>query len=392
MMSVRRLFLIFLQVVICVHSIVLNGSYPGENDTFISALVEEYRSLCPYTDTCYFEANHMNLSQYSIATYSCCKACFCSDSCGNACCPDRLNARLSEDEFARIKHEKCVYPQFRQFDWTSSNAESSYIMVSRCPSEYHDVNGTRMKCEKDYHDFDFNDSFEMFLPRSSLHSKILSGSYLNYTVTYKNGHCAVCHGAAQAFILWRPMQACLSPFDFGFVFNNPKNISRFVKSKPNCNVIFEFPKEYNVDPASCVLMIDKCNMTGNWRGYDPNVEEACLSYESVYKGEYKNVHCFMCNGYEKAEIDDYCYWPDSKVPSEPVSYTALLFFMAKEKMTKDYSETPSNDESYLDYSETSSNGETYSDNNIVPSDGDARCSSKSVYDQFMVINLIAFVH
>ncbi|KAH3738247.1 hypothetical protein DPMN_044877 [Dreissena polymorpha] len=384
MMSVRRHFLIFLQVVVCVHSRVLNGSYPGENDSFISALVEEYRSLCPYTDTCYFEANHMNFSQYSIATKSCCEECFCSDSCGNACCPDRLNARLSEDELSR----RCVYPQFRDFSWFSSNAESSYIMISRCPSEYQDVNGTRMKCERDYHDFDFNDSFEMILPRSSLHSKILPGSYFNYTVTYKNGHCALCHGAAHAFILWRPMIACLNPLP-DFVFNNPKYISRFIESDPECNVIFEFPKEYNVDPVPCLLRIDKCNMTGNWRDYDPYVEEACLSYESVYNDEYKNVHCFMCNGYEKAEIDDTCSWDSGILPPTPFSYTALLFFMEKEEMTKDYSETPSNDIFNVYYSETSSNGETYSDNNEAPSDGDARCSSKSVYDQFMVINLIA---
>ena len=325
----------------------------------------------------------MDLPQYSLATKSCCEECFCSDSCGNACCPDRLNARLSEDELACIKHDKCVYPQFRQLDWTSSNAESSYIMIARCPPEYQDVNGTRMKCERDYHDFDFNDSFEMIKPRTSSYSKILSGSNLNYIVSYKNGYCAVCHGAAHAFILRRPLMACLSPLP-DFVFNNPRYLSRFVKSEPDCNVIFEFPKEYNVDPASCVLMIDKCNMTGNWRDYDPYVEEACLSYESVYNGKYKNAHCFMCNGYAKAEIVDTCYWTASKVPSTPVPYTTLLFFMPK-----DYSGTPSNDESNLDYSETSSKGETYSDNNDAPSDGDARCSSKSVYDQFMVINLIA---
>jgi len=36
------------------------------------------------------------------------------------------------------------------------------------------------------------------------------------------------------------------------------------------------------------------------------LERACLSYTSIYKNNYKNVHCALCNGLDRSDVQTMC--------------------------------------------------------------------------------------
>ncbi|RUS71389.1 hypothetical protein EGW08_020844 [Elysia chlorotica] len=42
-------------------------------------------------------------------------------------------------------------------------------------------------------------------------------------------------------------------------------------------------------------LIDTCNATGKARFHDPDIEQACFLYESVFNQTYRNMFCFLCN-------------------------------------------------------------------------------------------------
>ncbi|RUS71581.1 hypothetical protein EGW08_020659, partial [Elysia chlorotica] len=42
-------------------------------------------------------------------------------------------------------------------------------------------------------------------------------------------------------------------------------------------------------------LIDSCNISGAVEFLDPEVEQACALYESVFDGKYRNMFCFLCN-------------------------------------------------------------------------------------------------
>ncbi|XP_033746939.1 uncharacterized protein LOC117332163 [Pecten maximus] len=78
------------------------------------------------------------------------------------------------------------------------------------------------------------------------------------------------------------------------VINLSKNI--------NCSVRFDLHNPYNPDvkcsTSSKSDAIDKCNVTGNWPVYDPDVIWACEEASSNslpgYK-KFKNFYCYLCN-------------------------------------------------------------------------------------------------
>jgi len=59
----------------------------------------------------------------------------------------------------------------------------------------------------------------------------------------------------------------------------------------------------------CSIAVSSCNQVGNWSEYDPDIERACHGYTnffegpvSGYRGYFKNIFCYICNGFPVSEI------------------------------------------------------------------------------------------
>ncbi|KAH3752096.1 hypothetical protein DPMN_186706 [Dreissena polymorpha] len=125
-----------------------------------------------------------------------------------------------------------------------------------------------------------------------------------------------------------------------------KNIPSFLDSRPYCNVIFQIPNNTEFYPETCQVKINKCNLTTKWRDYDSFIDKACLSYTSIFKDKYKNVHCFLCNEHsddtEFSAADtclDFEYY-EYEIPWL-ISFTSLLDFSKDGDLTVDATEDES---------------------------------------------------
>ncbi|KAH3753026.1 hypothetical protein DPMN_187656 [Dreissena polymorpha] len=165
--------------------------------------------------------------------------------------------------------------------------------------DFSDEQETRRKCEKDYHEFNFDDSFAMLMPLTS---------FQNNTVPFKNMYSAICNYADVSRLLtWLPMLNCETRVDD--ILESPNDIPGFLSARPYCNVFFQSPYNTKVYPETCEMIINKCNITGKWRDYDRFTEMACRLYTSLFNDKYKkykNVHCFMCNGRIESEVKETC--------------------------------------------------------------------------------------
>ena len=60
-------------------------------------------------------------------------------------------------------------------------------------------------------------------------------------------------------------------------------------------------QEYNPPSYPCnyydyyTYKLGRCNVTGLWSEYDPDIEWACEHLNLAYKWRYKNVFCYICN-------------------------------------------------------------------------------------------------
>ncbi|KAH3748537.1 hypothetical protein DPMN_182983 [Dreissena polymorpha] len=316
-----------------------NGRYPDENNSLITTLVEDFGRLCPFTDQCYRTANASTNRTFHWNEIPCCRTCRCEQECGNECCPDYLVASFSEPELFRMKHDpiECIYPQFRPYTRGSNNYKTPYKMVSHCSMDFIDEQETRKKCEKDYHEFNFDDSFDMLMPMTLFQKN---------TVTFKNMYCAICNYAdLSRLLMWLPILNCERRVDD--ILESPNDIPGFLKAQPYCNVVFKSPHKTKLYPETCKMIINKCNMTGKWRDYDRFTEMACLSYTSLFKDQYKNVHCFMCNGHIESEVEETCEIDEigpplppceigKRCPPLPIPFTVVLDFKSKENENTEY--------------------------------------------------------
>lgn len=296
--------------------------YPGSSNPVISRMVTEFIKACPYVDLCNSETTTSALENYFPDDLNpneglpCCSKCSCDRGCEDyECCPDNRNFSMTQQEFEFVKFslEECLYPQFRVYHPQKYNFARSYRFISRCPPSYENE-VIREKCSQDYSDFDLKDNVGYMLPVTSIATQ----------TSYKNYYCWLCHGDSHGDVVsWKP--AILCRFGQGFV-GSVTEISSLVESNDKCNLVFLLPDNLpsHILVQSCLKVIDRCNVTGQWLTYDRFLEEACLSYTSVYNSTYKNVHCFYCNGYGPNDVDTRC--PESSTNSGLPSFIALLDF------------------------------------------------------------------
>ncbi|KAL3832443.1 hypothetical protein ACJMK2_024085 [Sinanodonta woodiana] len=150
-------------------------------------------------------------------------------------------------------------------------------------------------------------------------------------VTYRNKYCAMCHGDHDV-IRWDRFAECETPFDINII----STVSEFENafSENNCFLLYEFPSSVqpiplrrciiewackNFQPGDVFLedfqnifcyicnpsiatvyhdvIIDRCNLTGEWQLYDKGLEDGCLNLPSIRRlRPFKNIYCMLCNG------------------------------------------------------------------------------------------------
>jgi hypothetical protein len=119
-----------------------------------------------------------------------------------------------------------------------------------------------------------------------------------YRLTFRNKYCAECHGYSRPHLHPWDVQIACNNATFGITKPLTMNelFSRILQSA-ECNIFF-YPQEQFSIFEPCNLYISACNISGNWKTYNPVLETACKAYNAPYKNKYKNVFCYMCNAYE----------------------------------------------------------------------------------------------
>ena len=207
----------------------------------------------------------------------------------------------------------------------------AYILVTECSESYHDEY-VRSKCHKAYSEFNFVIDIPGYLPVTD-----------NRTMdSYKNMFCGICnHVPRSELIFWDSGVVCNEPIALNDTENlqSLSDIEQFIARDGRCNLEFKVPsylKNRQPPIRTCKPYIDTCNVTGLWQQYDPVLESLCTSYLSSYK-EYKNVHCFLCNGYDRSLVEEIC--EEGPPIWRPSSFISLLDFNNLELSDEEMLET-----------------------------------------------------
>ena len=288
---------------------------------------EEFNALCPHTGLCDVDV-YFNRSLLRWGEFPCCERCKCPiQKCMETreCCIDVL-ARLLTTEEVRAVHDdpaKCIYTQYRPYDPEKYNG-APHILVTECSESYHDEDA-REKCLKSYSDFDFVVDVPGYLPVTD-----------NRTMTsYKNLFCGLCnHVPRSELLFWEAEVECNDSIvlETTETVQSLSDVEKFIARDSRCNLVFKVPYLLrNRPPFIRRCNIDKCNVTGRWKQYDAKLESLCTSYLSSYKG-YKNVHCYLCNGFDRSAIEEIC---DVDTEWQPSSFVSLLDFNNLEHSDKE---------------------------------------------------------
>ena len=289
-------------------------------DSIVRQYSEEFNSMCPHTYMCNVLIDYdVSLFPIGMTIKSpCCGPCNCHNDCLKTldCCLDILPRLLTSDE-VKAKHEnptQCVQAQFKPVLEDRFNSKEAYFMMTKCSSSYPDTT-VQENCLKEYSDFNFVNDIPWFLPVTDNVTKI----------TYKSKYCAICNNAAPSdLVFWGVNLGTSSDRDIKI--QGLSDVNDLLTTDSQSNVVFKVPRSL-VDHGSfiqeCDYYIDKCNTTGLWKKYDADMESLCLSYLSSYK-QYKNVHCYLCNGFDARAIVEIC--EDDALGWSPSSYVTLLDF------------------------------------------------------------------
>lgn len=303
-------------------------------DPLVRQYSEEYNSLCPHTQMCNVKINY-NASLFGIFDHlkiikkPCCGYCTCGSECLKTldCCIDGLPRLLSSEEVNAVlsNPKRCIYTQFRPFHPQKYNS-LAYELVTKCSDTFSDTD-VKYNCVKEYSEFDFVADIPKYLPVADT----------NTMRSYKNIFCALCNHIPQANLsFWKVEVECgnyIKPNQTETI-QTLSDIEDFITWEDRCNVVFRHPyRQPHI--GRCTPYIDKCNVTGLWEEYNAEMESLCVSYISRY-GEYKNIHCYLCNGFKESSVSEICVQPP--FTWRPSSFVALLDFNDLEKSGADEEE------------------------------------------------------
>ncbi|XP_052760565.1 uncharacterized protein LOC128203246 isoform X1 [Mya arenaria] len=324
--------LCFILITCCGLSVV-NGDEVAEK------AVREYRELCPLTTLCPSRSKttptptttrtsgiHFKPLRHNIAppewpggSYACCLDCSCDSNCGHDCCPNVLEDFMSPAEVEATRQWQCVHTQYTKSKNDYINIDNSFILVGQCPSRVKNQD-VKKKCLQKYDEYDFAEGPQYFVPVSSRFR------------TYRNRYCAECQGETDGDLIpWSMHLRC----EYGNAFlNRFTDIPSLLDERTDCYIFFQPPEDLTAGLEHCPIYTNRCNVTGRWTTYDPDIEAACLSYRSIYFN-YNNVHCYLCNGGDASNVSPYCYDRGQGIYRAPkYSFISLLDFNDLEKSLK----------------------------------------------------------
>ncbi|XP_045165325.2 uncharacterized protein LOC123529170 [Mercenaria mercenaria] len=275
----------------------ITGNVNTSHDDVIRRRIEQFIERCPETSTCSQYAKGLPEGAHRLYNHKpCCQACSCSDDCGFNCCPDRSGKLETEEALYNASRiVRCIDSQHRRYDPNKHNG-LSYRMVSDCPYHYRDTD-IQTKCRREYSDISFDVPLRYILP-----------VFDNLTnLNYKNIYCAQCHNVELKRLEFASLNyECYASHRFtvneGLTYIRDLSANLDSNGSDRCNILFT-PYKGNACNRN---FIDRCNLTGQWFIYDRETETSCLSYTSVYTDKFKNIHCYICNGFKETDIEYSC--------------------------------------------------------------------------------------
>ena len=240
--------------------------------------VSHLASMCPYTDICDIQGREVTDKNMD----SCCLPCSCAATCGETgnCCDKRENIG-----------NMCHYPLLNVGNMDDIELEYQYFLVDKC------LNESQNDC-KEMDAASWGSLYPVYDPLSQ--------------VNFYNPQCAKCNGV-EKYTKWELTLVCRG---IGDGIEN-EFIGRALRGEEveKCNIKFRPPKTMDILKSVCSdeIPFDRCNITGMWKNYDANLEEACLRWHAPVlrrSGQiiYVNKYCQLCNGGE--DHDDLCMTMD----------------------------------------------------------------------------------
>jgi len=310
------LFLFYTCIFVRVNATFVRANATVQNgDDVMPWILEDFTKLCPKTDTCSVSVNLTFKEDRQIYEFPCCGVCLCANCTSQDCCPDSQENWMLEEP-VDDKVTECTYAQVNRYDENKYNGDV-FEMIARCPVNYKDKDIARL-CSRGYDEFDFNGHLSslQYLPPVSLSDD---------PTVFKNVFCAQCHGFSKPteIVPWEINIQCdpvatMIPTES---ISGLDDLSAMLNKYEECNILFARPSGFDTNLPTCEYGIDRCNITGRWARYDELLERACLSYTSIYKNNYKNVHCALCNGLDRSDVQTMCRFPPMRIP---VNYYAVL--------------------------------------------------------------------
>ena len=221
-------------------------------------------SMCPFADICDNQGREVQEKNLD----SCCLPCSCSSTCGHIgnCCDKR-----------DIIGNMCHYPFVQRENLNDQDdLGNMYLIVDKC------LDGSNRDCTA-MEAAAWGSLFPVYDPISQ--------------TNFYNPKCAKCNGVEE-FTEW----GITLIFYRDDVTNG--NIRRALRGETSdeCTVKFTPPKTMDFLSTVCSdKLVDRCNVTGSWKDYDAELEEACLRWHApVLRSSgymvYANVYCKLCNG------------------------------------------------------------------------------------------------
>ncbi|KAL3832445.1 hypothetical protein ACJMK2_024087 [Sinanodonta woodiana] len=247
-----------------------------------SKLIADTVLLCGIHSICNQSAIPFSVLPETEQQISSCAPCSCDVDCWSRgdCCVDLPYLYLTSS---------C---QSTQLIFNGSNAQvntnNKFEMIASCPETTLNLE-IKEKCD----DFRNEGSFlnnDIQAPVTSVITHVI----------YRNKYCASCHGDHDV-IPWDRFAECETPFDINII--STMNEFKTAFSEYNCSLLYEFPSSVQaIKHKRCTnnhvgYTISTCNETGLWMDYDPSIEWACESFQPgvIFLEDFQNIFCYICN-------------------------------------------------------------------------------------------------
>lgn len=246
------------------------------NSSNISRIFESYKSIVPF-------AIPQSLQQTPCSDKCVCKLETCFEY--GTCCMDILDLdTLKNGAYHRFT---CASAHLRS---RVSNIQSTKVlwMIKQCGSRYSVGDDTERDVAKDKceHSHKYND-IDTAIPVTDISSNI----------TYHNRYCLECNNIpAINALVWDAFLQC-GTIEEAEVLQTLQgmHVIQELKDTETCNIIYQRPRGTTFRLPYCyIATVVECNVTGQWKVYDPFISAACHAYTAMYYG-YNNIFCYMCN-------------------------------------------------------------------------------------------------